>query len=42
MKRYRIILCLLLATSLAACTDGFERMNQNANALNNPDRKSVV
>lgn len=36
MKRYRIILCLLLATSLAACTDGFERMNQNANALNNP------
>lgn len=36
MKRYRIILSFLLAVLATACTDGFEQMNRNANAMNNP------
>lgn len=36
MKRYKIVLCLALAALTAACTRGFENLNRNSNALNNP------
>ncbi len=36
MKRFRIFLTMVLAGVLAACTDGFESMNKNPNALNQP------
>lgn len=36
MKKFQIILCTALTALVVSCTNGFEEMNRNPNALKNP------